>query len=153
MPLPQLLYAQVVKTMRRRRLIKVRYRVVFGTLDAVEHVLLACGRKINTACVERLNLTPHQHIPALGRRVNTLCQAQDGLQQQLALFQTYYNFCLHHASLRHPLLQAEQMHGTGSAKHWQPYTPAMVAGVTNRVWNLREVLMFRVPAGAPAPAL
>ena len=85
MPLPQLLYAQVGKTVRRRRLVKVQHRVVFGTLAAVEHVLLACGRKINTAFVERLNLTIRQHVPAVGRRVNTLCQAQDGLRQQLAL--------------------------------------------------------------------
>src|SRR5215471_2225881 len=35
MPLPQLLYAQVVKTVRRRRLVRVRHRVVFGTLEAV----------------------------------------------------------------------------------------------------------------------
>ena len=75
MLLPQLLYAQVVKTMCRRRLVKVRHRVVFGTLDAVEHVLLTCGRKINTAFVERLNLTIRQHVPAVGRRVSTLCQA------------------------------------------------------------------------------
>jgi len=36
MPLPQLLYAQVVKTVRRRRLVRVSHRVVFGTLEAVE---------------------------------------------------------------------------------------------------------------------
>jgi hypothetical protein len=72
-----------VKTMRRRRLVKVRHRVVFGTLDAIEHVLLAWGRKINTAFVECLNLTLRQHVPAVGRRVNTLCQVQDGLRQQL----------------------------------------------------------------------
>src|SRR3989449_2232223 len=85
MPLPPLLYAQVVKTIRRRRLVRVRHRVVCGTLDAVEHVLSACGRKINTAFVARLNLTLRQPVPAVGRRVNTLCQAQDGLRQQLAL--------------------------------------------------------------------
>ncbi len=38
MPLPQLLYAQVVKTVRRRRLVGVRHRVVFGTLEAVQQV-------------------------------------------------------------------------------------------------------------------
>src|SRR5712671_3445218 len=43
MPLPQLLYAQVVKTVRRRRLVDVKHRVVFGTLVAVEQVLAACG--------------------------------------------------------------------------------------------------------------
>ena len=39
MPRPQLLYAQVVKTVRRRRLVRVRHRVVFGTLEAVQQVL------------------------------------------------------------------------------------------------------------------
>jgi len=32
MPLPGLLYAQVIKTTRRRRLVRVTHRVVFGTL-------------------------------------------------------------------------------------------------------------------------
>jgi hypothetical protein len=32
MPLPGLLYAQVIKTVRRRRLVRVSHRVVFGTL-------------------------------------------------------------------------------------------------------------------------
>jgi hypothetical protein len=48
MPLPQLLYAQVVKTVRRRRLVRVRHRVVFGALEAVHQVLAACGWQINT---------------------------------------------------------------------------------------------------------
>jgi hypothetical protein len=38
MPLPQRLYAQVVKTVRRRRLVRVCHRVVFGTLEAVQQV-------------------------------------------------------------------------------------------------------------------
>src|SRR6266851_4455596 len=38
MPLPGLLYAQVVKTMRRRRLVRVSHRVVFGTLEAINDV-------------------------------------------------------------------------------------------------------------------
>src|SRR5262249_2741502 len=36
MPLPELLYAQVIKTTRRRRLVRVTHRMVFGTLEAVE---------------------------------------------------------------------------------------------------------------------
>ena len=39
MPRPPLLYAQVVKTTRRRRLVKVTHRVVFGTQAAVDRVL------------------------------------------------------------------------------------------------------------------
>ncbi len=145
MPLPQLLYAQVIKTVRRRRLVDVKHRVVFGTLEAVQQVLAVCGWQINTAFVERLNLTLRQHVAAVGRRVTTLCKGEDGLRQQLGLYHVYDNFCLPHASVRHPLLQPEPTHGTGSAKRWQPQTPAMAAGLTDHVWTLREVLRFRVP--------
>jgi IS1 family transposase len=102
MPLPQLLYAQVIKTVRRRRLIRVRHRVVFGTLEAVQQVLAACGWQIHTAFVERLNLSLRQHVAAIGRRVSTLCKSEDGLGRQLALYHVYYNFVLPHASLRIP---------------------------------------------------
>ena len=85
-PLPQLLYAQVVKTVRRRRLVRVRHRVVFGTLEAVEHVLAACGWQINTAFTERINLSIRHHVAAVGRRVATLCKSEDGLRHQLALY-------------------------------------------------------------------
>jgi IS1 family transposase len=150
-PQPGLLYAQVIKTMRRRRLVHVRHRVVFGTLEAIQQVLAACGWQINTAFVERLNLTIRQHVAAVGRRVSTLCKGEDGLRQQLALYHVYDNFCVPHASLRVPLPQPLPTHGTGSAKQWQPQTPAMAAGLTDHVWTLREVLLFRVPPW-PQPA-
>ncbi len=145
MPLPGLLYAQVVKTVRRRRLVDVKHRVVFGTLEAVQQVLAVCGWQINTAFVERVNLTIRQHVAAVGRRVSTLCKHEAGLRQQLALYQVYYNFCLPHAGLRQALPQPEPTHGTGSARQGRPQTPAMAAGLTDHVWTLREVLLFRVP--------
>jgi hypothetical protein len=145
MPLPGLLYAQVIKTVRRRRLVRVSHRVVCGTQAAIAQVLAAHGWHINTAFIERLNLSMRQHVAAVGRRVSTFCKGEDGLRQQLVLYQTYYNFCLPHASLRLPLLQPEPTKGNGSAKRWQPQTPAMAAGLTDHVWTLREVLLFRVP--------
>jgi hypothetical protein len=145
MPLPALLYAQVVKSYRRRRLVGVKHRVVFGTLEQVHQVLGACGRKINTAFVERLNLDIRQRVAAVGPRVNTLCQGEDGMRQQLAVYHVYYNFCLSHASLGQPLLVPESTYGHGSAKRWRPCTPAMAAGLTDHVWSLKEVLRYRVP--------
>ena len=100
MPLPALLYAQVVKQYRRRRVVRVRYRLVFGTLARVKQVLTAQGWQINTAFIERVHLTIRQHVAAVGQRVTTLCKSEAGLYQQLALYHTYYNFCLPHASLR-----------------------------------------------------
>jgi IS1 family transposase len=145
MPLPQLLYAQVVKTVRRRRLVGVTHRVVFGTITAVQQVLAPLGWQINTAFIERVNLSIRQHVAAVGRRVITLCKGEDGLHQQLTLYHIYYNFCLPHASLCVPLPQPLPTNGTGSAKTWRSRTPAMAAGLTDRVWTLREVLLCRVP--------
>jgi hypothetical protein len=145
MPVPALLYAQVVKSYRRRRLVGVKYRVVFGTMERMQQVLSAYGRKINTAFVERLHLEIRQRVAAVGRRVNTLCQGEDGVRQQLVVYHTYYNFCLPHASLRQRLPVPEPTNGSGSAKVWRSCTPAMAAGLTDHVWSLKEVLLYRVP--------
>jgi IS1 family transposase/transposase-like protein len=145
LPLPQLQYAQVSKTTRRCRLVAVSSRVVFGTLAAVKQVLAAQSWQINTAFIERVNLSIRQHVAAVGRRVTPLGKGEVGLRQQLALYQLDYNFCLPHASLRLPLPQPEPTNGRGSAKRWRPCTPAMAAGLTDHVWTLREVVVFRVP--------
>ncbi len=151
MPLPALLYAQVVKTVRHRRLVRVSHRMVFGTLEAVQQVLAACGWQINTAFIERVNLSMRQHVAAVGRRVTTLCKGEDGLRQQLALYHVYHNFCLPHAGVCQALPLPLPTNGTGSAKQWRPCTPAIAAGLTDHVWTLREVLLFRVPPW-PQPA-
>jgi IS1 family transposase len=145
MPVPQLLYAQVIKTTRHRRLVAVKHRVVFGTREAVNRVLSPLGWQINTAFIERVNLSIRQHVAAVGRRVATLCKGEEGLRQQLTLYHVYYNFVLPHASLRQPLPVPESINGRGSAKRWRPCTPAMAAGLTDHVWSLREVLLYRVP--------
>ena len=145
-PLPQLLYAQVVKTTWRRRLVRLSRRVVCGTLEAVEQVLAASGWQINTAFIERVNLSIRQQVAAVGRRVATLCKGEDGLHQQLALYHVYYNFVLPHANLRQPWAEPVRTYGTGSAQGWRPWTPAMAAGLTDHVWTLKDVLRYRVPS-------
>ncbi len=151
MPVPRLLYAQVVKTVRRRRLVRVRHRVACGSLETVKAVLAPLGWQSNTAFVERLNLTMRQHIAAVGRRVSALCKGEDGLQQQLSVFHCYANFCLPHTSVRQSLPQPEPTNGSGSATQWRPWKPAMAAGLTAHVWSVREMLFFRVPPW-PQPA-
>ena len=129
--LPKLLYAQVVKKRRGRRLVAVTKRAVFGTLAQIETKLAVRGQQINTAYIERLNLTIRQLVPGLGRRVNTLNHTPDSLAHQVNLVQGYYNFCLPCRAL------ARQ--GDRSR------TPAMAVGITDRVWTLQELLAFRVP--------
>ncbi len=144
-PLPELLYAQVVKIMRRRRIVAVKHRVVLGTKAAADQVLAACGWQINTSFVERLNLSLRQRVAAIRRRSSTPCKSENGLDQHLALFQVYHNFVLPHTSLREALTKPIPTNGSGSVKVWRPCTPAMAAGLTDHVWSLKEVLLYRVP--------
>ncbi len=139
--------------MRRRRLVRVTHRVVCGTLEAVKQVLAPCGWQITTALVERLTLDLRRHVAAIGRRINTLCQREAGLRQQLMVYQVSQNFVLPHASLRQALAEPEPTNGTGSARVWRPRTLAMAAGLTDRIWSLREVLRYRVPPWPPGQAL
>jgi transposase-like protein/IS1 family transposase len=144
-PLPELYYAQVVKRRVGSRVVEVTQRVVFGTTEAVSSLLSAAGHTINTAFIERLNLTVRMHLPSLGRKVLSFAKTPEGLLQQLKLGRAYYNFCLPHLSLRLPWPEPIPTKGNGSPKLWQPRTPAMAAGLTDHVWSMREVLLFRVP--------
>src|SRR5262249_49196829 len=94
--LPEVLDAPVVKSYRRRRVVRGKYRVVCGTMERMQQVLSVCGRQINTAFVERLNLDMRQRGAAVGRRGNTWGHGEDGLRQQLAVYHAYDNFCLPH---------------------------------------------------------
>src|SRR4029453_3502878 len=86
MPRPGLLYAQVMQQYRRRRVVGVTHRVVFGTLAAVQAVLAPLGCQSNIVFVARLNLNIRQRVAAVGRRVTTGCQGEDGWQHQRAVF-------------------------------------------------------------------
>jgi hypothetical protein len=95
MPSPHLLYAQVVKSYRRRRIIGVQHRVVFGTREAIDQILAKRGWTINTAFIERLNLDFRQHVAAIGRRVNTLCKREAGYVSNWLSFRCTIILCCH----------------------------------------------------------
>jgi len=135
-PLAELLYAQVVKKRRGRRIVSVTKKAIFGSLTRITETLGPLGWTINTAFVERLNLTIRQLVPGLGRRVNTLLHSPESLAQQVCLAQTYYNFCLPSGSLKI---------APTADRVAQIRTPAMAIGITTHVWTLQEVLLFRPP--------
>jgi hypothetical protein len=145
MPVEQLRYAQVKKRRRRRKIVAMTTRVVFGTKEAVQIALRAVGHRINTAFVERLNRTLRAHVPGLGRRVEGLARTKGGLRRRLMLVMGYYNLCLPHRSLRQALPSPVPTKGNGSPKKWIPRTPAMAGGITDHVWTMEEHLLFRVP--------
>jgi IS1 family transposase len=145
MPDERLRYAQVKKHRRRRKIVAVTTKVVFGTKEAVRAVLRAAGHRINTAFVERLNRTLRAHVPGLGRRVEGLAKTKEGLRRRLMLVMGYYNLCLPHLSLRQALPSPIPTKGNGSPKKWIPRTPAMAGDITDHIWSMEEFLLFRVP--------
>ena len=146
MPLPDLTYAQVVKRRVRKRLVSVKHKVVYGSKESVrERIRHSIGNVINTSFVERMNLTFRHHVPALARRTIQIAKTALGLEQQLLLISAYYNFCLSHSSLRLPLPTPVPTKGNGSPKLWEPRTPAMAAGITDHIWTMDELLLFRAP--------
>lgn len=144
-PLPELNYAQVVKHRVKGRVVKVTQRVVFGCAETIRATLSRAGHRINTAFIERVNLTLRAHIPALARKVLSFAKTPSGLAAQVSLSRTYYNFCLPHHALRLPLPAPLPTKGHGSPKLWQGRTPAMAAGVTRHIWSMPDLLLFRVP--------
>ena len=145
LPLPILHYAQVVKQRVNGRVVGVSQKLVYGSIAMVEHILSQSGVGINTAFIERLNLTIRQHVAALGRKVISLAKTKLGLEAQLHLCQTYHNFCIPNSSLRILLSESQSTRGNGSPKKWRQRTPAMAAGVTSHIWRMEELLMFRAP--------
>jgi IS1 family transposase len=140
-PLPILHYVQVVKRRVNGRVVGVSHRLVYGSLAMAKGILSQAGVNINTAFIERLNLSIRQHISALGRKVISLAKTQSGLTAQVNVYQAYYNLCLPHSSLRLPLPEAQ---GETSRK-WSQRTPAMAAGVTENIWRMEDLLLFRAP--------
>jgi IS1 family transposase len=144
-PRPELNYAQVVKHRVKGRVVAVTTRVVFGSAQAIRASLKSLGQTINTAFIERVNLTLRSHLPALARKVLSFAKRPEGLRQQVSLGQTYYNFCLPHRSLRLTLPEPRPTKGTGSPQRWLNRTPAMAAGLTDHPWTGQELLLYRVP--------
>jgi len=145
--LPGLCYAQLVKERRHGRVIRVSFKVVFGQMQAVLGCLKASGvgQVINTALIERLNLSIRQHVSTLKRRTISLAKTEVGLQDQLYLARGYYNFCLPHAALRPPLPAPQPTKGTGSPKRWLARSPAVAAGITAHTYRLEALLFWPVP--------
>jgi hypothetical protein len=147
-PLPSLLYAQVVKRREKGRVVEVGSKVVFGDPDTIAARLATSpvSNTVNISFVERDNLTQRQSNRRLTRRTNGFSKEITWFEKQLWVSLAYYHLVLPHHSLRQRLPTPEPTRGIGSPRRWRPVTPAMAAGVTNHVWTTTELLSYRVPA-------
>jgi IS1 family transposase/transposase-like protein len=145
-----LVYGQVQKHYRHRRLVRVTHRVLCGTPTQFRAALRALGLsgRLNTAFVERLNLTLRQGICALSRRTWATAQTEPGLQHRIAWWRGYYHFVRPHHALRVALAGPRERGGRREPQRYRARTPAMAAGLTTRRWSTGEFL--GIP-GAPRP--
>lgn len=144
----ELLYGQVKKSYRRRKLTKVERRIRWGSREAFQAKLQALGlsRTLNTAFVERVNLTIRRGIAALQRRSWSTTQTQRHLELHLQWWRAYYHFVRPHGSLRERLAAPRARRGKQRPQVYQKRTPAMAVGITNHRWGVVELLSFPLPA-------
>jgi IS1 family transposase len=143
-----LIYGQVKKVYRRRRLVRVSQVMRCGTRAALKATLRGLGLsgRLNTAFVERVNLTVRQSVAALMRRTWSTLQEAPQLLVHLEWWRGYYHFARPHASLRQALAQPIGRGGKRMAQRYRQRTPAMAAGLTQRRWTVRDLLTVPLPA-------
>jgi IS1 family transposase len=78
------------------------------------------AKHISTSYVERQNLSMRMHMRRFTRLTNAFSKKVENHEHALALYFMFYNFCRVHQTLR--------------------VTPAMEAGVSDHVWELREIV-------------
>jgi len=144
---PSLIYGQVKKSYRRRRLVRVTHVMRLGTEDALKAALQGLGfsGRLNTAFIERVNLTIRHGIAALARRTWATAQQTPHLLASIEWWRAYYHFVRPHQALRVALVQPRERGGKLVAQRYRQRTPAMAAGRTHRRWTAREVLSYPLP--------
>jgi len=142
-----LIYGQVKKSYRRRKLVRVTHVMRLGTQADLTVALQGMGLsgRLNTAFIERVNLTVRHGVSALARPTWATAQEAPQLLAHLQWWRAYYHFVRPHASLRIAPVQPRERGGKLTAQRYRQRTPAMAAGRTHRRWTAREVLSYPLP--------
>ena len=136
----RLQYAQLRK---RRRGGKVSF--LYSIIRLGSRQLIRAGLKalsfsgiVQTAFVERANLTLRELIAPLSRRTWSIAYDKHHLGLHIQWGLAYYHFCRPHQSLTMPI--------RGPSKR-RCRTPAMTANLVRRCWSVRDLLQLPVPEG------
>jgi IS1 family transposase len=86
-------------------------------------------KHISTSYVDRNNLTMRMHMRRFTRLTNAFSKKLENHAHAVALFMTFYNFCKLHKAHR--------------------LTPAMAAGVTDRLWEISGIVALIEAAVRP----
>ena len=142
---PDLRYARVQKRREGGHVVEVKRQILFGLEEDLIRIMQAdgCGSRINTAYVERDNLTSRQSNGRLVRKTLSHSKRKDSLRYHLDFEDAVYNLVRPHSALRLRLRRP-----TAHGRLWTPRTPAMAAGLTDHIWTLEELLSFCSPPNA-----
>lgn len=138
LPLPELIYTRVVKVRLNRRIVGVDTEVVFGERNAAIQAIAnsPVSSHINTAFIERNNLTIRERNRRLTRKTLGFSKKKKLLVSSLNIYFGIYHFVKTHKGLR---IQVDQ-----NERKWIQRTPMMAAGITDHVWTLSELINFRL---------
>lgn len=127
-PQPGWQYLQVVKQREKGRVVGVKLRVIFGD---EEEVLALLGK--STAYIERTHLTMRLFNGRLSRKTLAFSKLLEMYRASAAWEDLVYN-------LARPLKTLRQEVFYDPKRRWKPRTPAMVAGLTDHIWTVKELL-------------
>lgn len=131
-----LVYAQVKKHYQGRRVERVEIRPIFGKTRLADTLEMLGFNKVNTSAIERVNGTSRQRNRRKGRKTLAFSKAPRYHRWMSWLSTAMYNFCRSHGGLK---LRHES--------HVYHRSPAMAAGLTDRIWSTREWLLHPVLGG------
>jgi len=137
-PDPRLHYAQLRKNRQGYRL-KFLYSIIrLGTREVLRQLLKDLGLtgKVQTAYVERSNLTLRELIAPLSRRTWSLAYDVEHLNLHIQWGLLYYHLARPHQSLQRNI--------RGPSKY-RYVTPTMAAGLAQRCWSVADLLHLPVP--------
>ncbi len=119
---------QVAKHRSGNRIIRITHRVVYGGPGEVPNFM-----GLNTAYVERTNLTSRQMNGRMVRKTLSFSKEEEMLRASCALEDAVYNLMRPVKTLR--------IEVNDDMQRWEPKTPAMAAGLTDHVWTIEELMM------------
>ena len=133
---PEFKYVTVHKTRENGKVVKVERNIVFGDQNVIDQIIKKSevSNTINTSFIERVNLTLRNHNKKLARKTLCFAKLKQALESQMNIIVAYYNFSKPHRSLT---LRDEK-----DKPHKR--TPAMVAGLMDRIWPMKEILTYPV---------
>ena len=142
-PHANLLHGQLIKRKKNRKLKYALTRMTVGERRRLYAVLRQNGFRsiIQTAFIERVNLTIRQSVSLLTRRTWSTARSEEHLYLHLEWWRCYYHFMRPHESLREPIPNFR----------WKckDKTPAMALGLTDEVWTVKQFihLLLVAPPG------